>query len=518
LITYTYNTATRQLTFTIDDSLVLKDGLAGSYNIRYQVTASNDCFDYTDACTNLLENFLETSYDGETSGANITGQPGLNGVNGCGLGNPGSMDLFVDTSSCNFDSTLSFCNNNLTFSGDDGYNLYEWVDENGTNVGNTKEITVTGPGIYTVTQTRIGCSVTTRVVTVLGLDVTFTPSDNLCKDSADGSIAVQVNEASANFTYELIQGSSTIQTTGAITSDSHVFTGLDIGTYSVRVTNAAGCFDLQPGLTVSEPTLLTASNIISDPIMPCNGNLLTGRIEVSGAGGTLIPATSDYEYSMDGGDFQASNIFETAVQGNHVMRVRDQNGCIAITNANVSFDEEIEYTMSKVDVNCANSTDGSISINLTQNTAGNTITYSIDGGATFQNSPNFNGLTVGDYDIIIRKVKGKNECETTVSETINQLIFLEFNATGGFSCSGSINTITATVAPEYASVVTYIMDGSITNTTGIFEDVTPGLHSVTARHNTFLCEAPPVEVSALAYTPMVIGGVVPGLVNPRFWR
>ena len=400
LITYVYNATTRQLTFTIDDSLVPKDGLAGSYNIRYQVTASNDCFDYTDACTNLLENFLETSYDGETSGTNITGQPGLNGVNGCGLGNPGSMDLFVDTSSCNFDSTLTFCNNNLTISGDDGYNLYEWEDENGINVGNTQVITVTGSGIYTVTQTRIGCSITTRVVTVLGLDVTYTPTDNLCKDSADGTISVQVNETSANFIFELIQGGSTIATTGTITADNHTFTGLDIGTYAVRVTNAAGCFDLQSGLTVGEPTLLQATNVVSDNIMPCNGNLLSGRIEVNATGGTQFTATGDYEYSMDGGAFQESNIFTTTVQGNHTITVRDENNCTTTTVANVGFDNEIAYTMSKVDVNCANSTNGSISINLTQNTAGNTMTYSIDGGTTFQNSPVFSGLAVGDYHLL----------------------------------------------------------------------------------------------------------------------
>lgn len=516
LISYAYNTTTRQLTFIIDDTLVLQDGLSGSYNIRYQVTASSDCFDYTDACTNLLENIISTSYDGATSGTNITGQPGLNGVNGCGLGNVGSMDLFVNTSSCNFDSTLTFCNNNLTLTGDDGYNLYEWVDENGTNVGNTKDITVTGPGIYTVTQTRVGCSVTTRVVTVLGLDVTFTPSDNLCKDSADGTIAVQVNEASANFTYELFKGGTPITSSGVITADNFIFSGLDIGNdYSVRVTNAAGCFDLQTGLTISEPTLLQASNVVSDDIMPCNGNSLTGRIEVTATGGTQFTATSDYEYSMDGGAFQESNIFETAVQGNHTITVRDANNCSTTTIANVGFDDEIEYNITKSDVNCANSTNGSISINVTQNNAGNNLTYSIDNGATFQNSSTFSNLGVGSYDIIIRKVKGKNECETTVTESIDQLIFLEFDATGGFSCEGGSSTITATVATQYANEVTYILDGTTMNTTGIFENVSGGTHSVTARHNTFLCQADPIEINVASYTAMTILGVTPAIDNPN---
>ncbi len=516
LIIYTYNTATRQLTFTIDDSLVLKDGLAGSYNIRYQVTASPNCFDYTDACTNLLENIISTSYDGETSGTNITAQPGLNGVSDCGLGNAGSMDLFVNTSSCNFDSTLTFCNNNLTLTGDDGYNLYEWVNELGANVGNTKVITVTGPGIYTVTQTRVGCSITTRVVTVLGLEVDFTPSNALCKDSADGTLNVQVTDTEAPFTYELFKGGILQETTGAITSDNYVFSGLDIGNdYSVRVTNNLGCFDLQTGLTITEPTLLQATNAILDNIMPCNGIDLTGRIEVSATGGTTIIATGDYEYSMDSGAFQESNIFNTAVQGNHTMTVRDANGCTTTTIANISFDDEIDYNVTKIDVNCATSTNGTIAVNITQNNAGNTLTYSIDGGSTYQNSSVFNGLGVGNYDIIIRKVKGVNSCETTVTESVDQLIFLEFDATGGFSCEGGSSTITATVAAQYANEVTYILDGSTMNTTGIFENVSSGPHNVTARHNTFLCQADPIEINVASYTAMTILGVTPAIDNPN---
>ena len=503
LITYTFNPTTRQITFSIDDSLVLRDGLSGSYNIRYQVTASNDCFDYTDACTNLLENIISSSYDGENSGQNVSGQPGLNGVNGCGLGNEGSMDLFVNTSSCNFDSTLTFCNNNLTISGDDGYNTYEWVDETGTNVGNTKVITVTGPGVYTVTQTRTGCSVTTRVVTVLGLDVTFTPSDALCKDSADGTINVQVTDTEPPYTFELFKGGTLQSTTGAITADNHIFTGLDIGNdYSVRVTNNLGCFDQQNGLTIAEPTLLQASNTVLDNIMPCNGNVLSGRIEVTASGGTKFTATGDYEYNFDGGAYQESNIFETTVQGAHTINVRDANGCITPTIANITFDEEIIYTIDKQDVVCYGDSDGTISVNLTQNNAGNSMSYSIDGGNSFQSSPNFTGLPIGDYEITIRKVKGVNTCETIEPVTINQLIFLEFEAGTGFECEGSRNQIVASVASQYENEVEYSLDGGTYQTSNIFDDVSTGNHTVRVRNTVNGCVEEPVIVNVQTYTPV----------------
>ena len=514
-VTYTFNSATRQLTFIIDNSLVLResDPANAAYDIRYQVTASNDCFDYTDACTNLLENFIESSYDGETSGQNVSGQPGLNGINGCGLGNVGSMDLFVDTSSCNFDSTEMYCNNTLTISGHDGYNTYEWVDQNNTPIGNTQTINVNGPGVYTVTQTRTGCSVTTRVITVLGLAYTTTPSDALCKDQADGKIAIEVTDTAATFTYELSQGATVLSTVGPTASKNQQFTGLDIGTYTIKVTNTDGCFDIQTA-TINEPTLLQATNNVIDNIMPCNGNFLSGRINISATGGT-----ADYEYSMDGSAFQSENIFETTVEGNHVITVRDAHGCTTTTTATINFDEEIEYNITKDDVVCFGGNDGKITINLTQNNSGNTLSYSIDGGNTFQASPVFSGLTIGDYQIIVRKEKGVNTCETVESISINQLVDLQFEVAGGFSCEGASNQIMATVDAQYENEVMYTLDGSTTQASGLFEDVSEGNHTVTVVNTTNGCTAEPIAITIEAYTPVsftidrVTGSLIDYMIN-----
>ncbi len=238
-VTYNYNPVTRELRFDIDASLVEKKGVSESHNIRYQVTASNDCFDFTDACTNLLQNSIESYYDGELSGTNISGTPGFNAVDGCGLGTLGSMDLFVDTSSCSFDSELFMCNDSLTFEGDNGYDTYIWTDESGSVIGNTKEITVNGPGVYTATQRRTGCTETIRIVTVLGLDVTVTPVDALCKDS-NGSVNITVNETSNSYTYELYKGNSLLSSVNDKTSNQHTFADLDIGNYSVKSIKADG--------------------------------------------------------------------------------------------------------------------------------------------------------------------------------------------------------------------------------------------------------------------------------------
>ncbi|MDX5585559.1 MAG: T9SS type B sorting domain-containing protein [Aureibaculum sp.] len=507
-VTYSYNPVNRELRFDIADELVEKEILSTSHDIRYKVVASNDCFDYTDACTNILVNSILSYYDGENSGQNVSGQPGLNDINGCGLGSIGSMDLYVNTSSCQYNSVETFCNDTIIISGHDGYNEYEWVDENGITVGNEQLLEVNGPGVFTAIQTKTGCTVTIRIITVLGLDVTFSSSDALCKDSEDGKVNIQVNEASSNYTYELFQGVNLVASEGPIITNHHEFIGIDIGTYEAKVTNADGCYDIQT-ITIGEPTLLQANNTVLDNIMPCNGNVLSGRIEIDASGGT-----PDYEYSIDNGaTYQELNIFEVTTQGTHVITVRDANQCITTTTAIVDFDEEIQYNITTEDIVCLGDSDGSAAVNITNNSAGNTLSYSIDGGVSFQISPIFTGLAKGNYEIIIRKDKGVNFCETIENVIIDQLVDLNFSAETEFSCEGSSNQIIASVDPQYANEVTYTLDGTIEQATGFFEDVADGEHTLTVEHNSTGCKDEPITITVHAYIPVAIGDLVESGLN-----
>ena len=492
-VTYTFNQASRELRFDIENNLVERESLSTSHSIRYQVTASNECFDYSDACTNLLENNISSYYDGETSGQNVSGQPGFNGINGCGLGNVGSMDLFVDTSSCSFDSELYFCNNTLTFSGDDGYDTYIWTDENGNVIANTKEVTVTGSGVYTGTQRRTGCTETIRIVTVLGLDVTVTPSDALCKDS-NGNVDVTVNEASSSYTFELFQGGNMINSI-VKTLNNHVFTNLDIGDYEVRSTNADGCFDVS-SFSISEPTLLTSTSQKLYNITTCNGEILSGSLEASGAGGT-----PPYEYSIDGGQsYQVENYFAVSTEKSYDITVRDAHGCTSITSVLVGFDPEIEYTIAEEDIICVGDNDGRIGIDLT-NDQGYTVTYSMD-DTTYQTSPNFAGLEKGSYDLYIKKENAFHSCVSQRSIEVEQLIYLELTAETDFSCEGASNIIIASVDPIYQDDVNYILDGSLTQSSGIFENVTKGKHTVSVTHKEYGCTDAPIEVMVEEYVPI----------------
>ena len=492
-VTYTFNQASRELRFDIDNSLVERKSLSETHSIRYQVTASNECFDYSDACTNLLENSIISYYDGETSGQNISGQPGLNGINGCGLGSIGSMDLFVDTSSCSFDSELFFCNNTLTFSGDDGYDTYIWTDENGNVIGNAQEVTVTGAGVYTATQRRTGCTETIRVVNVLGLDVTVTPSDALCKDS-NGNVDVKINEASTSYTFELFQNGSMINSI-VKTNDSHVFTNLDIGNYEVRSTNADGCFDISQ-FSISEPTLLTSTSSKLYNITTCNGEIMNGSLEALGAGGT-----PPYQYSIDGGqNYQVENNFSVATERTYDITVKDANGCTSVTSVPVGFDAEIEYSIAKEDVICIGEKDGKVNIDLT-NDQGYDVSYSMD-GTNYKTNPSFTGLEKGTYDIWVKKENAFHSCVSQKSIEVEQLIYLELKAETDFSCEGASNIVIASVDPIYEGEVTYTLDGGLTQESGIFENVSKGKHMVSVTHKEYGCTDTPIEVVVEEYIPI----------------
>ena len=117
------------------------------------------------------------------------------------------------------------------------------------------------------------------MVTVLGLDVTVTPSDALCKDASDGRVNVTINEDSSSYTFDLYQGSNLLSSVTK-SNPEHVFTGLDIGNYSVRSTNADGCFDVTD-FSISEPTLLEASVVKLYDASMCNGEVMAGSLSAN---------------------------------------------------------------------------------------------------------------------------------------------------------------------------------------------------------------------------------------------
>ena len=134
---------------------------------------------------------------------------------------------------------------------------------------------------------------------------------------------------------------------------------------------------------------------------------------------------------------------------------------------------------------------------------GYTVTYSMD-GTNYQASPVFNGLAKGSYDVWIKKENNFHTCETQKTIEVKQLIYLDLQASTDFSCEGASNMIIAQVDPIYEGQVTYILDNSISQSTGIFENVGKGSHTVTVKHNDYGCADAPITLQVEEYRPLSI--------------
>ena len=97
---------------------------------------------------------------------------------------------------------------------------------------------------------------------------------------------------------------------------------VDTGTYELIVTDANGC-ENDTTVRIIEPNQIFLDlDGVEDVV--CNG-FETGVIRVTGSGGN-----PDYEYSVNGIDFQDSNIIEELPAGIYTVTIRDEMGCSTI--------------------------------------------------------------------------------------------------------------------------------------------------------------------------------------------
>ncbi len=230
------------------------------------------------------------------------------------------------------------------------------------------------------------------------LNTGATASPALCNGSATGSITVTVPAmGAAPYQYSL---------DNVIWQASNVFNGLVATTYTVYYRSANGCSGSTPGIVVSAPASVSASNATTP--VTCNG-LSDGIINITANGG--VPP---YQYSINGGGtWQASNIFTVPANIYNNILVRDANNCTVPQNATVS--QPLTLTASALTTNstCNGGNDGTITV--TANGGNSGYQYSLD-GVNFQSSNVFNvASNPAPYTVTIRDSKG---CLTTAPATV----------------------------------------------------------------------------------------------------
>ncbi|WP_181368977.1 reprolysin-like metallopeptidase [Flavobacterium pallidum] len=254
---------------------------------------------------------------------------------------------------------------------------------------------------------------------------TVSQTNVLCFGSATGSASVVASGGTGAYTYLWSPSGGTAATAS----------NLAAGNYSVRITDANGCFKNQ-AFTITQPTA-AISNTVSQTNVLCFGSA-TGSATVVASGGT---GAYTYLWSPSGGTAAtASNL----AAGNYSVRITDANGCFKDQAFTISQPAVLNNTFSQASISCYGQTDATATVVPSGGTAPYTYSWSPSGG----NAATATNLAPGNYTCTITDAHG---CSKTQNFTIAAPIITTWNGTSwsnGYPVAG----VKAVINANYTSV------------------------------------------------------------------
>jgi hypothetical protein len=313
---------------------------------------------------------------------------------------------------------------------------------------------VTG-GSYTLTVTDgAGCT-STYTATVnepAAIVINGTVSDISCNGASDGTISLNTSGGTSGYSYAWSNSAS-----------SSILTGLAAGSYTVTVTDANSCTEIDT-FTVAEPLAL-AANATVDSIIYCFG-YNSGGVSANPTGGT-----APFTYAWDNGaitDWQAG-----LTAGTYTVTVTDMNGCTSVDSAILTNPTQLVVT-SSVDsnVSCNGLSNGGASLAVSGGTT--PYSYAWNNGDT---TSSITGLSAGVYNYTVTDT---NYCYVSGSVTITQpaQIAVATQIDSLPNCFGDSDAGATAIATGGVGVFSY--EWSSGQLTDVITGISSGTYSVTA--------------------------------------
>ena len=370
----------------------------------------------------------------------------------------------------------------LGVSGGTGEYTYAWKKDGSSISNTTKDLTGLGVGTYSVTITDANnCTTTASAVITEPVELTIADaglSTTILCHGDDGQIKINItgdsngNGSNQNYIYTLTgtdYNNNTINTSVSRSSLNYTFNP-KAGTYTVKVTDANGCFKETADITLTQPTAALSLSL-SDTDITCFG-LTNGSISASVSGGT---ANYTYAWTKDGTSIanQTSANLSTLATGTYAVTVTDANGCTINDSVVISQPDDLVISenitnFEGFEVSCFDADDAAIDITVTGGTPNYTYQWSTsDGGVGLKvNEPDQSGLSPGTYKVLVTDTNGCTEEKTYVIEEPDQLSSgSNIPTTNGFaiSCNGA-NDGAINITPSGGTgVYTYNWSSSVTN-------------------------------------------------------
>ncbi len=275
-----------------------------------------------------------------------------------------------------------------------------------------------------------------------------------CYGQNDGTLTVIPSGGKTPYAYSLDGGPFTIYNGNPIAN----FLNLSSGNHIVIVKDALGCVAMPQPVQIHEPAVLLALTSID------NQNAI-----ITATGGTV-----PYQYSLNGANYQASNIFSNITPGSYSFYVRDSNGCLTTVPLTVSPPLNVAVAVTK-EADC--NSGATITINATGGQP--QYSYSINGGITYQSQNFFINIPPGNYTVKVRDAANTVSSETPIVIRTPSPIAVNTSIKPIDCISNAIVTVSATggQGPYF-----YSLDGGITYVTNnTFSNILAGTYRIVVK-------------------------------------
>jgi PKD repeat protein len=306
----------------------------------------------------------------------------------------------------------------------------------------------------------------------------------LCNSDSTGSVILQVNGGSGNYTY-------TWTGPNGVTFSTPTIENLVAGVYQLVVSDDSGNLFIGE-YTVTEPTalLLLGSTVIDNQ---CFGQQ-NGYVSVDVTGGV-----GPFLYSFNAGPSQAENFIGNLPGGNVECVLTDANGCHFLAGPyTIQEPLEITYQPAIADVRCNGESNGSIDLVISGGVAPYTYLWNVGQNTT----PGVQQLAAGQYICVVTDNSG---CVREIVTDITQPDVIAVsniqivNASGPQHDNGSISIdVTGGTAP-------YVVSWSNGATGTSIQGLIPGeyTYSITDANGCALGTAAPITISESVSTDVI---------------
>lgn len=333
---------------------------------------------------------------------------------------------------------------------------YSWSN------GHTNAIaTGLGAGIYTVTVSDANGCMGQKTITINAsgtLLAAITPVNGTC--TVQGSATSTPSGGTPGYTFSWSNGQTT-----------QTAINLIAGTYTVKVTDAAGC-TLTKSVTIAQPAAIVPV-ITAGKQATCGLN--NGSSTVTTSGGT-----SPYTYNWSNG--QTTQTTTGLAAGNYTVTVRDVNGCSSTQKAVVTIIPPSTFSVTVTNGTCGNGGSANAVV------SGGTLPYTYSWSGTAQTVNPATGISAGNYTAMVTDGSGCTSTKTfSITDTPNPNVATFTISPGATVCVGAGVNFTNTGTPPgtgvtFNWVISPITPANVSGTTTDFSYTFLSTGSYTVSH------------------------------------